>query len=177
MDPEARANDTSPPGAADGHLREPVLFMTHFLKSMGAGVANPNPLTARGTDMDERLFYSPSVFNYYSPFSRIPDGTLAGPEFQLLNPSTSLVRANFIYTAVTGGLGTPVTLDLSSFIALAQQPDKLLDALNTALMHGQMQADMRNSILTALAAVKDPKLRAQYAIFLVASSSQYQVEE
>jgi hypothetical protein len=177
MDSEARAGDTSPPGATEGHLREPVLLMTELLKSLGATVNAENPLTSQGTNMGQNLFNANSVFNYYSPFFRTAGGTLLGPEFQLMTPSTSLLRPNFTYAVATNGLGKNVTVDLSPFIALASQPDNLLDSLNNALMHGNMSADMRASILTALNAVKDLKLRAEYAIFLVASSSQYQVEE
>jgi uncharacterized protein (DUF1800 family) len=177
LDPEARAGDSAAPGVSDGHLREPVLLMTHLLKSLGANVLADNPLTSKGTDMGQKLFNSPSVFNYYSPFFRVAGGALLGPEFQLMTPSTSLLRPNFVWSAATNGLGSHVTVDISPFTALAQQPDRLLDALNTALLHGQMDTNMRSTILTALAAVKDPKQRAQYAIFLVGSSSQYQVEE
>jgi len=159
-----------------------VIFMTHFLKSLGASsAAGSNPLTSQGNNMGQLLFNSASVFNYYSPFYRTAGGTLAGPEFQLMNPATSIMRANFIESAVTSGLGHNVTLDLTPYIALAAQPGALLDALDNALLHGRMQADpqatMRNSILTALNATTDPKVRAQNAIFLVASSSLYQVEE
>jgi uncharacterized protein (DUF1800 family) len=177
LDPEARAGDSNPPAPADGHLREPVLLMTHLLKALGATVATGNPLTSQGSNMGQVLFDANSVFNYYSPFFRTAGGTLLGPEFQLMTPSTSLLRPNFTYAAATNGLGKNVTVDISPFLALAAQPDKLLDSLNTALMHGNMSANMRGSILTALNAVTDLKTRAQYAIFLVASSSQYQVEE
>jgi len=182
MHTEARQADTSPPAASEGHLREPVIFMTHFLRSLGAGIAaGSNPLTSQGNNMGQLLFNSASVFNYYSPFYRTAGGTLAGPEFQLMNPATSIMRANFIESAVTSGLGHNITLDLTPYIALAAQPGALLSALDNALLHGRMQADpqatMRNSILTALNATTDPKVRAQNAIFLVASSSLYQVEE
>src|SRR5258708_3417499 len=176
-DAEARQGDSSPPGPTDGHLREPVLLMTQLLKALGATVTGDNPLTSQGMNMGQDLFKSASVFNYYSPFFRTSGGTVLGPEFQLMTPSTSLLRPNFTYSAATGGLGSHVAIDITPFTALAPQPDMLLDALNTALLHGNMSAEMRSSILTALNVVKDPRQRAQYAIFLVASSSQYQVEE
>jgi hypothetical protein len=127
--------------------------------------------------MGQTLFNSASVFNYYSPFFRTAGGTLAGPEFQLMNPATAIVRANFINTAATGGFGSRVTLDITPYTAMAQQPDVLLDSLNASLLHGRMSAETRASILTALNAVTDMRLRAQNAIFLVGSSAQYQVEQ
>ena len=53
--------------------------------------------------------------------------------------------------------------------------DPLLDALNAALMHGQMPADMRSTVQTALTPQTTARLKAQAALYLVASSSQYQV--
>jgi hypothetical protein len=54
----------------------------------------------------------------------------------------------------------------------------LLDTLNQKLMHGTMSAQMKNTILTAVQAVPSttPLVRAQTAIYLIATSSQYQVQ-
>jgi hypothetical protein len=66
-------------------------------------------------------------------------------------------------------------------IALSQADatgNLLVNTLNTRLMHGAMQADMKNTILTAVQAVAstNPTLRAQTAIYLTATSSQYQIQ-
>jgi uncharacterized protein (DUF1800 family) len=54
----------------------------------------------------------------------------------------------------------------------------LLDRLNLLMMHNSMSPDMYNSILTAIQAVSssNPLKRVKVAIYLVASSSQYQVQ-
>ena len=56
--------------------------------------------------------------------------------------------------------------------------NKMLDVINTRMMHGTMSDAMRNSILTAISAVpvSNPQLRAQQAIYLTATSSQYQIQ-
>jgi len=56
--------------------------------------------------------------------------------------------------------------------------NRLVDTLNTEMMHGTMSAQMKNTILTAVQAVASTNtlLRAQTAIYLVATSSQYQVQ-
>jgi hypothetical protein len=55
----------------------------------------------------------------------------------------------------------------------------MVDALNALMLHGTMSADMKTSILTAMQAVETgPKQQAQIAqtaIYLIATSSQYQV--
>ena len=55
-------------------------------------------------------------------------------------------------------------------------PDALLDRLSALLFHGQMPDDIRATISTAMAAAPNATLKARAAIYLAASSSQYQVE-
>ena len=67
--------------------------------------------------------------------------------------------------------------DLSRFTSLASAPDHLVSQLDTLLLHGSMSPEMRNLVLLAVHAVPDaqPLLRVQQAVYLIASSSQYQV--
>jgi len=62
----------------------------------------------------------------------------------------------------------------------ALPPQNLVDALNARLMHGTMSAQMNASIVATITAntkrANQALQRAQTAIYLVASSSQYQVE-
>jgi hypothetical protein len=53
---------------------------------------------------------------------------------------------------------------------------QLLNTLNARLMRGGMSTDMRNTILTALTAQNSNLAKAQAAVYLIATSSQYQVE-
>jgi hypothetical protein len=54
----------------------------------------------------------------------------------------------------------------------------MMDYLNTKMMHGTMSTQMRNLILPAVTAVAatDPTTRAKVAIYLIYTSSQYQVQ-
>jgi hypothetical protein len=56
-----------------------------------------------------------------------------------------------------------------------------VDALNALLLHGTLSTSARNSIITAVNAVPSGStqnlVRARTAIYLIASSSQYQVEQ
>ncbi len=69
------------------------------------------------------------------------------------------------------------SLDISTFEFLADDPALVVEAVNRALLSGRMSAAMRQSIKNAVAAVPAyfPKLRAQTALYFVASSSEYQV--
>jgi uncharacterized protein (DUF1800 family) len=178
LDPEARAGDK--PGtstASDGHLREPVLYSMGMLRALGATVGEGNVLGFWINAMGQLLFLPPSVFNYYSPLYRINNGSLAAPEFQLMSPSTAIIRADFadwVLYSFFGGAG--VTVDSSPFVALNSAPNALLDAVSNALMGGAMPDTVRSTIATAIAAESNPELRAHYALWLAATSSAYQIE-
>jgi hypothetical protein len=70
----------------------------------------------------------------------------------------------------------------ATYQAQAGSPAALVDMLNTNMMHGTMSSSMKNSIVTAVTAITnaDPttqaRQRTQTAIYLVATSSQSQVE-
>jgi hypothetical protein len=123
---------------------------------------------------------SPSVFNFYSPNYVIPGTTMYGPEFQILTTATSLNRVNWVSNFVYGSIGSGTTVDFSSHATQAANPSTLLGSLNTLMMHGSMSSDMQGAILTAMQAVSPGSTQglrqAQAAIYLIGTSSQYQVQ-
>jgi uncharacterized protein (DUF1800 family) len=192
LDPEARGPSKSPTTEPNyGKLREPVLFITNVLRAFNAtsdGILNS--LNVGGSligsaDMSEDLFNAPSVFNFFPPTARVPGENALGPEFAIFSSLTSLRRSNFVYRVIFSTipaappnrpLGT--SIDLASWDSLAANPDQLLDSLNTLLLHGAMSLEMRQTIKTAVASVpaSNPRLRVRAAIYLIATSSQYQVQ-
>jgi hypothetical protein len=97
---------------------------------------------------------------------------------------------NTLFVA-NSGIGIPISganrpsgtqINFSSYQALAGTPQQLVDALNIRLMHGTMSAAMNASIVAAVTAVTNANAsiqalqRTQTAIYLVATSAQYQVE-
>jgi hypothetical protein len=137
--------------------------------------------------MAQNPFYAPTVFNYYTPDYVIPGTSLLGPEFNIMTTGTAISRANFVNTMVFARVTTSenapqgTSIDLSEMQALAAADttsNQLLDALNQKMMHGTMSPSMRSAILTAVQAVpaNTPLARAQQAIYLIATSSQYQVQ-
>jgi uncharacterized protein (DUF1800 family) len=182
-DPEARGDFHAEPNY--GHLVEPALFITRVLRAFNAksdGVLNPY-----SANMEQDLFRAASVFNFYPPGYRIVGGNgLLGPEFKLQDSQSALTRINFVNTVVFGGIPpappdrpTGTTLDLSRLNALASNSGALVDELNGFLMHGAMSQAMHDAIVGAVEAVPVSNLpmRVQTAVYLVASSSQYQVEQ
>ena len=175
----------------NGKLREPVLFMTNILRSF-AGTSDGvlNSLNVGGSligtaDMSEDLFNPASVFNYFPPTTRVPAENAVGPEFAIFSSLTALRRANFVNRVIFSNippalpnrpLGTAI--DLSPWDPLAANPEQLVDELNRLLMHGLMSAEMRQAILTAVNSIpaSNVRLRVRTAIYLVLTSTQYQVQ-
>jgi uncharacterized protein (DUF1800 family) len=179
MDPEARrGDDPATAVGTDGHLQEPILLITGLLRAFNATTDGSN-LSAYASNMGQKPLFAPSVFNFYSPSYVVPGTTMFGPEFQILTTATSLLRVNWINTFSFYSFAGE-SVDLSSYAAQASNPGALVDSLNTLLMHGSMSADMKSAILTAMQAVpagsNQASLQAKTAIYLIASSSQYQVQ-
>jgi uncharacterized protein (DUF1800 family) len=189
LDPEARTIPASPDY---GHLKEPALFMTHFLRAMNAtsvsgALPSDGVLAAQAQNLGEDVLRPPTVFSYYPADYLVPgSSTIAGPEFALMQTTTTLRRANFMNTMVFSNIpvganvpqGTSIAMTINYLAGLAGSPNMLLKELDRLLLHDTMSAQMQTSLLGAINAISssNPLLRAQTAVYLVATSSQYQVE-
>ncbi|HEX8368853.1 MAG TPA: DUF1800 family protein [Pyrinomonadaceae bacterium] len=210
LDPEARGNVKTDPDY--GHLREPVLYVTNFLRPFNPA-AQANPVAAENCaglsdgminnvtlTLDQDVYNPPSVFNYYPMDYVIPNTPLAGPEFGIFSTGTALKRPNFVHQMIGPGAGgatgiavvgnaaagnyTPcgTRIDLVRLQSLATSDPTgaaLVDTLNREMMHGAMSSQMRSYIMTAVQAVtaSDAGLkRARTAVYLVATSPQFQVQ-
>mgnify|MGYP000869568368 CR=1 FL=1 len=188
MDPEARGEAKDDPSY--GRLRNPLQLMLGVLRAFDAASADLSGqsdgyLNPQAAAMGMDVFRPPSVFSYYSPSGVVPGtGGLRGPEFGLLSTSSSLQRDNVLNTlifsrvAVSANAPAGTSIDLRPLTPLAAAPGDLADRLNMLLLHGTMSAGMRQSIVDAVTAVPASNVnkRVQTAIYLVATSSQYQVE-
>ena len=193
LDPEARGDVKTDPNY--GHLREPVLLMTHLLRAFNADtdgvlVTNNSPANSFTTPLGENVFNPPTVFSYFPADFGLPGTNLVGPEFGILDTSSTYGRTNLMNTlfVANSGVGIPANapnrptgtqINFSTYQALAT-PQLLVDALNTKLMHGSMSAAMNANIVATITAIpsgaNQALQRTQTAIYLVASSAQYQVE-
>ena len=180
-DPEARGPVKLDPGY--GKLREPVLYMTGLARAVNAKSDGVYLGQQSGT-LGQPLFYPASVFNYYPPDYVVPGTSAIGPEFAIQNSSTAINRYNFANSLAFGTIAPITTLpgaigtqpDWSALAAVAGDANALLDKLSTLLLHGTMSAATRAAIIPAINAVTDPATRARTAFYLVATSSQFQVE-
>jgi uncharacterized protein (DUF1800 family) len=190
LDPEARGDVKTDPRY--GKLREPVQLVTNLARIFAArgwrgDGASDGELNGHISPLGQNAFNSPTVFNYYSPTYRIAGTTVLAPEFEIMNTATATNRANLIYRFVFEGLTSNsgdslrgTSLNLSEFLLAASADStgsQLVDLLNVRMMHGSMLQAQKDAILTALQPVPNtPLFRIQTAVYLIATSSQYQVQ-
>lgn len=203
LDPEARGDVKTDPNF--GKLREPAQYINGFLRAFNVksadktttsdGVLGRNSSTDFTGTLDQPIFQPTTVFSYYQPGYEVPGAKILGPAFGILSTSTTLRRANDINTLVYSGVtanssptaaspdrprGTSV--DLANLEALAGNPGDIADALNSLMLHNTMSAPMRTSLITAMNAINDATVstrnqkRARVAVYLAATSSQYDIQ-
>ena len=198
LDEEARRD---PSQDEAGRLREPFLRWVALLRAFDARAPSDEFLiegTGVGALVGQHPMASPSVFNFFqpdfSPNGEIQEAGLVAPEFQITTDASVLWIANlatyflffdpaFYYDESLFRAGTitndeiGLALDLSDEIAIASDPDALLDRLDLILTYGTLSDQARATIRTAIMdpAVSDPELRVRMAIHLFLLSPDYGV--
>ena len=185
-DPEARAGDDGSASKAT-HLREPVLWINTLLRGLDATVAASNNLVGVASGLGQPLYYSPTVFNYFLPGYQVgvsgsnPPATVNAPEFQLMSEATAIATTTAVNSLVYGKVAG-VTPDITPYLTIlgakpaAADVSRMVDALNVSLMGGRMTAPMHDTIVKAASAATTPKAMVQSAVYLIATSWDFQVE-
>jgi len=179
-DTEARAGDTNPLYDG-GHLREPMLWITNYLRAVGFTNTDANgsyfSLSNYANTLGERPYRSGSVFNFFPPSYVIPKTTFNAPEFDLENTAMAILRLSLADSLVNNKI-TGFSTDLSATSTLGQiaaaSPGNLVDTLSVIFMHGQMPTDMRTQIVNAITGLNTAQ-QVRVATYLVIASSQYKV--
>lgn len=173
-DPEARAADDASVNANFGHMREPVLFMANILRGLNATLGASSAIYNQATEMGQQLFYSPSVFSYFSPQYRTEKGLL-GPEFQIYTTQTAADRADIVHSILYGTLDKSTTVNLTPFVQQAGTIDSLLTYIGSIFLHDGMSTNLYQAAYDAAAAQKTPTAQVQAALYIVLTSSEYQI--
>lgn len=203
LDPEARGDVKNDPNY--GKLREPAQYINGFLRAFNVksfdktstsdGVLGGRSTTDFTGTLDQPIFQPTTVFSYYQPGYEVPGTRILGPAFGILSTTTTLRRANNINTLIFTGVSTNTSptaaspdrprgtsIDISNLEALAGNPVDVVNVLDALLLHGTMQPQMRTAIITAMNAINDSNIttrhqkRARTAVYLVATSSQYDIQ-
>ncbi len=163
LDEDARdMTKTLEPGF--GKVREPVLRLGAWMRAFSARSTSgkfllgttDNPATSLG----QSPMRSPSVFNFYRP-GYVPPNTgiaaanLVAPEFQIIHESSVVGYANFMRAVVRNGVGdsTDILPDYGPELAVADNPDRLIDMVNLLLTYGTMRPDTMSAIREAVSSV------------------------
>jgi len=205
LDPEAR-NPVQAKSDAFGKLREPWLRYTQLARAFKAERADTAPyIPAVQSYLLPRLgefpFSAPSVFNFYLPTYQSPgvvaqrnrgasDGKIliVDTEFEIMDSNTAFTLPNLFLDILDekGGKGAKAqlpTLDLSPQIALADNPQMLVDNVDLLLTAGMMSDRTRTIITDAVAELspvgsdKVRRERAKLAIYLTLLSPDYSVQK
>jgi uncharacterized protein (DUF1800 family) len=135
----------------------------------------------------QNVLSAPSVFNFYlpvfSPAGELGDAGLVAPEFQITNASTIVGITNLLAYALFGEVSietpegfTDITVDLTDYEALADDPDALLDRIELVFFPGGMDDGTREAIRDAIEPVgADPGVRTRLALYLALASPAYAV--
>ncbi len=209
LDPEARGSRKTDP--TYGKLREPLQYLTNFLRIFNVRAGNTTtgniPATPPAScqnrsdgvfnwipfEMGQDVLRPTTVFNYFPPDYVVPGTDILGPEFALANTGSSFARNNHILNFAFGSvwLQQPTTADPYPYVPCGTSIDRseaiaqatadptgntLIEWLNTKMMHGTMSEAMKSKIRTAINFNVSAENKAKQAIFLVASSSQYQIQ-
>ncbi len=185
-----------------GKLREPVVRLANWMRAFGATSQSGRYLIGNlddpGSQLAQTPLRSPTVFNYWRPGYVPPNSAaatvnLTAPEMQIVSEVSVAGYHNRMRTVVASGIGsTPdggsgadVQSAYAAEMALAADPDALVDRVNTMLMYGQMSGAMRTKIRDAIASVAIPptgtptqieaakKNRVWLAVFLTMASVEY----
>lgn len=194
LDPEARAAPAA--GGTTGKYREPIVRFVHWMRSFNARSADGKFLQGTTTDPSTQLaqspMYAPSVFNFFRPGyipsnSRVGNAGLVAPEAQIINETSAAGYLNFMRGVITNGVGTrtngvaDIQADYTAELALADNPDALVDRVSLLLVAGNLSANSRELIRSAVASVNigtanpanDRRNRVNLAIYLTMASTDY----
>src|SRR5258707_13727016 len=88
--------------------------MTHLLRAFNAsgdGVLVTSTGGSFRTPLGQNVFNPPTVFSYFPADFGLPGTNLVGPEFGILDTSTTYARSNFLSTQflANNGNGIPIS--------------------------------------------------------------------
>ncbi|MGR4868748.1 DUF1800 family protein [Variovorax sp. LARHSF232] len=193
LDNEAR----SPAGLADanfGRLREPMLRLVQWARTLGAASTSGNWAVGNTSDPSFRLgqspLRSPSVFNFFRP-GYVPPSTaiantgMVAPEFQLVNETSVGGYLNYMQ-GVIGGTSNDVKSSYPNEMGLVMDASALVDRLNLLLCANQLDPEgtvklIKNALatpaLTASSSEAARLNRVRAAVLMVMAAPEYLIQK
>jgi len=192
----------------NGMLRAPILRLTQMMKGLKAETESDvfwNTGVYYETFTGQHPMGSPTVFNFYSPnYVPNPDFAnedLVGPEFQILNSSTSSNYVNYMMLALMGEyindrfgsdfpniinepFNIPYTDNQDYYAAqlndpiwkgLVFLPDQMIDYLDILMANGQLSENTKERIANSVSNedLFDPRSASLYGLFMLMINPEY----
>ncbi|MGI9235012.1 MAG: DUF1800 domain-containing protein [Woeseiaceae bacterium] len=171
----------------DGKLKEPLLRLTQLWKAYNATSNSGRfPLVASYILFGQGPLQSPSVFNFFSPFfappGEIRDSSLVAPELEIATEYQNTLFTNYMFFQVFALNQTndaleddDVFINFEEEMAIATDPDALINMVADKLLAGQISDPLRQEITGMLARIPetDAALRAAETIYFVVTSPEY----
>ncbi len=199
LDPEAREGHLSDPDF--GKIREPVIRLAHLWRALdgtpgidsdGVHSTADFPLLRVDEMTGQAILSSQSVFNFFKPDNTVvPGGRTLSPEMEIMSEANlasthnnfhhQIYRFNNRSDIIGNGDNTRVTtINLEPLIALAGNPDSLLDWYNLVFFAGGMPDDMRQILFDYLRSLPDNDAglfaKVQDTLFMVMVAPQFHVQ-
>jgi uncharacterized protein (DUF1800 family) len=197
LDTEARdLSMAAQPGF--GKVREPVLRLAAWMRAFKVRSTSGKYLLgdtdSPTSSLGQSALRAPSVFNFYRP-GYVPPNTsiaaanLVAPEFQILHETSVVGYSNFMRGIVGSGVGSnsprDIQPDYSKELALAEDPDALVDRVELMLTYETMSDETRNLIRDAVESISiNPIMptsgrqnRVYLAVFFALSSPDFIVQK
>jgi len=188
--------------AKNGMLKSPMLRYTQLMLALQAETETEwfwNSAYTFNEQTEHHVLSSPTVFNAYSP-DYVPDAAfdalnMVGPEFQILNSSTSSNYINYMMLALMNdyfkdnldfefpdilneSFAIPYTPDTAPYkaelsdeqwLALYGNPEEMLDYLDILLTNGQLHDDRKEKLSNSMkrADVFNDTEAAYYGLFMM----------
>ncbi len=158
LDPEARSASTS---SAYGKVREPVVRLANFMRAFNAkstsgrfqGIGNTDDPASR---LNQTVLFAPTVFNFFRPgyvpsSASIAAAGLVAPELQIVHDVSVAGYMNYMRSLVQVDTNRDIQQNYSAELALAEQPDQLVERMNLLLFAGALPDALRAQIVAAVA--------------------------
>jgi len=174
-----------------GKLREPVLRLAAWARAFKASSVSGGFRIRSTSDPAKQLgqtpLRSPSVFNFFRP-GYVPPNTsiataaLVAPEFQITGETSVAGYLNYMRNVISNGAGAnaDVRSAYADEIALAGDPQRLVERVELLLTGSQLDASTRTAIRDAAASIPSTSAnaaanRARLAVFLVMATPEFNV--
>jgi uncharacterized protein (DUF1800 family) len=161
LDPQAR---NLPLSNDYGKVREPVIRTMHLGRLFKLSETHPKFVWWNWSEnfqasTAQEPMNSPSVFNFFTPVYQAPgeirNSGLVSPGFQIVNTYSAISFPNLLWDYMHDGFKSSYSwnfpLNFDDALALAANPDALVDHVNLLVCAGNMTSRTRGIILNVLA--------------------------